>query len=74
MTFAPGEAGPKQVSIEIIDDSLVEPTEDFKVSMRSSVTAVKAGGTSDVKILDNDGNCASSWFSEMHDTHAVYVH
>jgi hypothetical protein len=39
--------------------------------MRSSVTAVKAGGTSDVKILDNDGNCASSWFSEMHDTHAV---
>jgi hypothetical protein len=53
---------------------LVEPTEDFKVSMRSSVTAVKAGGTSDVKILDNDGNCASSWFSEMHDTHAVYVH
>ncbi|CAB4027156.1 Alkaline phosphatase, partial [Paramuricea clavata] len=54
VTFAPGEAGPKQVSIGIIDDSLVEPTEDFKVSMRSSVTAVKAGGTSDVKILDND--------------------
>lgn len=58
VTFAPGETGPKQVEIEIVDDELVEVTENFKVSMTSSNPAVKTGEASEVKILDNDGNYA----------------
>ena len=65
VTFAPGETGPKQVEIEIVDDTLVEPTEDFKVSMTSSYPAVKTGEASEVKILDNDGNYAFTFFDSL---------
>lgn len=58
MTFAPGETGPKQVEIEIIDDPDVESTEGFKVRLESLVPAVKSGDDAVVNILDNDGNYA----------------
>ena len=57
--FEPGETGPKQVEIDIVDDDKVEKTESFEVSMTSSVPAVKLGDPAIVNILDNDGTV---WF------------
>ncbi|XP_028398895.1 uncharacterized protein LOC114521039 isoform X22 [Dendronephthya gigantea] len=54
VTFAPGETGPKQVEIEIVDDPKVESTEEFKVKVESLHPAVKGGDDSVVNILDND--------------------
>jgi hypothetical protein len=50
------------MTIPIIDDLLVEPTERFKVNMvSSSVPAVKLGEPAAVNILlkDNDGKYSS---------------
>ncbi len=56
VTFEAGETGPKRVEFGIVDDSLVENTESFTVSMvSSSLSAVKPGEPSTVNILDNDG-------------------
>ena len=47
----------KNVSVEIIDDSLVEGTESFVVSGNVAAPAsfVPGGDTATVNILDNDG-------------------
>ncbi|XP_046846527.1 uncharacterized protein LOC124440255 isoform X4 [Xenia sp. Carnegie-2017] len=55
VTFNAGETGPKRVEIDIVDDSLVESTESFNVSIVSSSSpAVRPGSSSKVNILDND--------------------
>ena len=57
-TFNPGETIPKRLVIDIIDDGLVEPTEEFKVKLiSSSIPAVKLGEPASVNIhvRDNDG-------------------
>ena len=54
--FKAGETGPKTVEFEFVDDSIVESTESFTISMvSSSLSAVKLGEPSTVNILDNDG-------------------
>ena len=61
MTFVQGATtGTTQnVSINIIDDSLVEGTESFVVSgnVTTPATFVPGGDTTTVNILDNDGEC-----------------
>ena len=62
ITFQPGETGPKSMTVQIIDDHLVEPTEEFKVNLvSSSVPGVRLGEPTSVNIhlQDNDGK----WFS-----------
>lgn len=58
LTFEAGETGPKRITIPVIDDDLVEPTEVFKVNLiSSSVPTVKLGDPTSVNIhlQDNDG-------------------
>ena len=56
MTFQPGETGPKEVEIDLFDDSLVEATESFNVRLVSTTNpAIQLGDPSSVNILDNDG-------------------
>ena len=55
VVFEAGETGPKVVEFEIVDDSLVENTESFTVTLDSTASAVKLGEPSTVNILDNDG-------------------
>ena len=58
VTFQPGETGTKTVKIDVIDDDLVEATEEFQVAVVStSVPAVTWGEPVSVNILDNDGIC-----------------
>ena len=60
MTFVQGATGNTQsVSIDIIDDSLVEGTESFVISGNVTAPAsfVPGRGTVTVNILDNDGKC-----------------
>lgn len=58
VTFQPGETGTKTVKIDVIDDDLVEATEEFQVAVvSSSVPAVTWGEPVSVNILDNDGIC-----------------
>jgi len=49
----------QNVSIDIIDDSLVEGTESFVVSgnVTAPATFVPGKDTTTVNILDNDGEC-----------------
>ena len=54
VTFQPGEKGPKSIPIDIIDDNVVEPLEEFTVSMSSSSPGVTVGGPATVVIEDND--------------------
>ena len=55
VTLEPG-AGPKTVEFDIVDDALVEATEEFKVAVvYSSVPAVTWRDPVSVNILDNDG-------------------
>ena len=55
VTFQPGETGPKFVDIDLVDDSVDEPTEEFTV-MLSSDSRVILGRPSTVNIEDDDGN------------------
>ena len=56
VTFNPGETGPIPIDIQVVDDDLVEPTEQFNVSLvSSSIPAVKLGQPAVVNISDNDG-------------------
>ncbi len=56
VTFQPGEKGPKSVAFDIVDDPLVESTEDFNVFFASSTSsAVTFGEPSKITIRDNDG-------------------
>ena len=48
VTFQPGEKGPKSIPIDIIDDNVVEPLEEFTVSMSSSSPGVTVGGPATV--------------------------
>lgn len=58
VTFEPGEKGPKTVTFDIEDDSLVEDTEQFKVAViSSSVESVTWGDPISINIQDNDGTC-----------------
>ena len=55
VTFEPGQTT-KTVKFDIIDDNLVEETEEFKVAVvYSSVPAVTWGDPVSVNIQDNDG-------------------
>ena len=55
VVFSPGETGPKLIPIDIIDDKVVEPTEQFQVSLSSTSPAVTVGDPASVNITDNDG-------------------
>ena len=55
VTFQPGETGPKFVDIDLVDDSVDEPTEKFTVIL-SSDSRVILGRPSTVNIEDDDGN------------------
>ena len=61
MTFVHGATtgNTQNVSIDIIDDSLVEGTESFVVSGNVTAPAsfVPGGDTVTVNIMDNDGEC-----------------
>ena len=61
ITFVQGATtgSTQNVSIDIIDDSLVEGTESFVVSGNVTAPAsfVPGGDTVTVNILDNDGKC-----------------
>ena len=61
MTFDQGTTtgNTQSVSIKIVDDSLVEETENFVVSGNVTAPAsfVFGGDTVTVNILDNDGEC-----------------
>lgn len=52
--FQPGETGPKSIEIELIEDLLDEPTEEFTISLTSS-SVVTLGPAASVNIIDNDG-------------------
>ena len=54
VTFQPGETGPKSILIDIIDDDIVEPKEEFTVTMSSSSPWVTVGEPAPVIIKDND--------------------
>ena len=55
ITFQPGETGPKLIEIDIVDDSIVEPPETFKISLSTSAPSVTVGKPAIVNISDNDG-------------------
>lgn len=57
VTFQPGETENKIVEIDLIDDDVVESTENFTVRL-SSLTFVAFGLPATVKIQDNDGKCS----------------
>ena len=54
VTFQPGETGPKSIPINIVDDDVVEPTEEFTVTLSSSSPGVTVGEPATVFIKDND--------------------
>jgi hypothetical protein len=53
VTFQPGERK-KIVGIDLVDDDVVEPTEEFTVRLSSS-TPFAFGSPATVRIADNDG-------------------
>jgi hypothetical protein len=53
VTFQPGERK-KSVGIDLVDDDVVEPTEEFTVRLSSSTRAA-FGSPATVRIADNDG-------------------
>ena len=56
VTLLPGEAEPKTVEIDVIDDALIEKTEEFQVGVvASTISSVTWGDPISVNILDNDG-------------------
>ena len=55
ITFQPGETGPKLIDVDIVDNSIVEPTESFKVLLSTSAPAVTVGEPAIVNIIDDDG-------------------
>jgi hypothetical protein len=56
VTIEPGKGRTKTVKFDIVDDNLLEATEEFKVAVvSSSVPAVTWGDPLSVNILDNDG-------------------
>ncbi len=54
VTFQPGETENKTVEIDLIDDDVTEPTEEFTVTLSSST---RVGTATTVRIEDNDGKC-----------------
>ena len=56
VTFQPGETENKIVEIDLIDDDVIESTENFTVELSSSAFVV-FGNPSVVRIYDNDGKC-----------------
>ena len=56
VTFQVGETENKIVEIGLIDDDVIEPTEEFTVRL-SSATRVALGPPATVRIQDNDGRC-----------------
>ena len=55
ITFQPGEKGPKSIAINIMDDDIVETTEEFTVSLSSSSPGVTLGEPATVVIRDKPG-------------------
>jgi hypothetical protein len=56
VTFAANETQPKTVSVPVIDDAYVEPTETFQLSLSNPTGGAQLGqqGTTSVAITDND--------------------
>ena len=54
VTFQPGETGPKSIPINTVDDDVVEPREEFTVTLSSSSPGVTVGEPASVFIKDND--------------------
>ena len=55
VTFIPGDTGPKSVTVDVVDDDIVEPKEGFNVKLSSTSPGVTLGEPAKVNILDNDG-------------------
>jgi hypothetical protein len=60
ITFQPGQSGPIAVEIEIEDDTQIESTEAFQVTISDPSYTVGMGGPATVNILDNDGKALMS--------------
>ena len=56
VTLQPGQSGPLLVEIDVTDDTQVESTESFQVSLSDPSYAVEIGQPATVNIIDNDGN------------------
>ena len=56
ITFQPGETGPKSIDIDLVDDKILEDTEQFTVYLVPSTPGVTAGKPAAVRIIDNEGN------------------
>ncbi len=54
VTFQPGETGPKSIPINTVDDDVIEPREEFTVTLSSSSPGVTVGEPATVFIKDND--------------------
>ena len=59
ITLQPGHSGPLFVEIDIADDTQVESTESFQVSLSDPSYSVQIGQPATVNILDNDGNLSN---------------
>ena len=55
ITLQPGQSGPLLVEIDITDDTQVESTESFQVTLSDPSYPVQIGKPATVNILDNDG-------------------
>lgn len=54
VTFQPGDTSPKSIPIHLIDDDVVEPREEFLVTLSSSSPGITVGEPATVFIKDND--------------------
>lgn len=55
LTFAPNE-GSKTVTVTVLDDTAIDPDEQFGVRLYAAENAIIANGTAVATIIDNDGS------------------
>ena len=60
LTFAEGTSSGDIIFVDILDDLLVEGTENFTLTGSVAPPALFVGGPVTVSIIDNDGKCVVS--------------
>ena len=60
LTFAEGTSSGDIIFVDILDDLLVEGTENFSLTGSVALPALFVGGPITVTIIDNDGKCVAS--------------
>ncbi|MFH1493683.1 MAG: Calx-beta domain-containing protein [Pseudomonadota bacterium] len=64
LTWAAGDTAPKTITIPIIDDTLVEPAENFKVNLTTAVGATLGSAkAATVTIADNESGAGTLQFT-----------